>query len=158
MGFGDLAFFAACGGLGNGGGLGAASGFDAFCGGGACCFFGFAQSTTHGGVGVFCLMSSGCLCSLTSGGFCCCSGGFGFGLGQQRLLTNLLGGAMSQLRAILAARGREVAIFCPVKIRPGVEDGHIFGGLCYYWFVDLVRAARIHFSCSYESGDAIGFT
>jgi hypothetical protein len=148
VGFGDLAFFAACGGFGNGGGLGAARGFDAFCCGGAGCFFGLAESTAHGGVGVFRLMGAGSLGCVTCCGLCRSGGCFGFGLGQQRLLANLLGGTMSQLRAILAARGGEVAIFCPVEIRPGVENGHIFGGFCYYRFVDLVRAARIHFSCS----------
>jgi hypothetical protein len=145
MGFGDLSFFAACGGFGNGGGFGAASGFDTLGCGGARCLFGLAQSTAHGGVGVFCLMRAGSLRCLTCSGLCGGSGSFGFGLGEQRLLANLFGGAMSQLRAILAARGGEIAIFCSVKVRPGVEDGHIFGGLCYYWFVNLVRAARIHF-------------
>src|SRR5260370_31775505 len=89
-------------------------------------------------------MRAGSLRSLTCGGLCCCGGGFGFGLGEQRLLTNLFGGAMSQLRAILPARSGEVAVFCSVKVRPGVEDRHIFGGLRYYRFVSLVRAARIH--------------
>jgi hypothetical protein len=148
MGFGYLAFLAAGGGFGDGGGLSAASGFDAFCCGGAGCFFGFAECTAHGGVGVFRLMGAGSLGRVTCCGLCGGSGGFGFGLGQQGLLTNLFGGAMSQLRAILAAGGGEVPIFRPVEIRPGVEDSHIFGGLCYYWFVDLFRAARIHFSCS----------
>jgi hypothetical protein len=145
MGFGDLAFFAACGSFGYCSGFGAASGFDTLgcCGAGR--FFGFAQRTPHGGVGVFCLMSEGSLRCVTRGGLCCCSSGFGFGLGQQCLLANLLGGAMSQLRAILAARGGEVAIFCSVEIRPGVEDRYIFGGFGYDWFVGLVRAARIHF-------------
>jgi hypothetical protein len=148
VGFGDLAFFAACGGFGNCGGLGAASGLDTFCCSGPGGFFGFAEGAAHGGVGVFCLVSAGSLGCVTGCGLCGSSGGFGFSLCQQRLLANLLGGAMSQLGTILAARGGEVAIFCPVEIRPGVEDSHIFGGLCYYWFVDLVRAAGVHFSCS----------
>jgi hypothetical protein len=157
VGFGDLAFFAASGGFGDGGGFGAASGFDTLGCGSAGCLFGLAQSTSHGGVGFFSLMSAGSLrclaCSELSGG---CSG-FGFGLSQQRLFTDLLGGAMSQLGAIFAARRREVAIFRSVKIRPGVEDRHIFRGLSYM-FVGLFRAARIHFSCSYQSGYCIVFT
>ena len=88
----------------------------------------------------FGLMSAGGLRCVTCGGVCGGGGGFGFGLGEQGLLTNLLGGAMSQLRAILAARGGEVAIFCSMKIRPGVEDGHIFGGLRDYGIVGLVSA------------------
>jgi hypothetical protein len=148
VGFGDLAFFASRCGFGNSGGFCAASGFDTLCCGGARCLFGLAQSTSHGGVGVFCLMSACGLRCVTCGGLCCCCGGFGFGLGQQRLLADLLGSTMSQLRAVLPARGGEVAIFGSVKIRPGVEDRHIFGGLGYYWFFNLVRAARIHFSCS----------
>jgi hypothetical protein len=92
---GNLAFFAACGGLGEGGGFGAASGFDTF----GCCssdgLFCFAQSAAHGGVGVFGLMGACSLGGLTGGGLRCNGGGFGFGLGQQRLLTNLLSGAMS---------------------------------------------------------------
>jgi hypothetical protein len=148
MGFGDLAFFAARGSFGDSGGLGAASGFDTLGCGSAGCLFGLAQSMSHGGVGVFCLMRAGSMCCVTCGGLCGSGSGFGFGLSQQRLLTNLLGGAMSQLRAILPARGGEVAIFCSVKIRPGVENRHIFGSLRYAWFVSLVRAARIHISCS----------
>jgi hypothetical protein len=95
MGFGDLALFAACGGFGDGGGFGAASGFDAFCCGGADCLFGFTQSAAHGGVGVFCLMGAGSLGCVACGGLCGCSGGFSLGLGQQRLLADLLGGAVS---------------------------------------------------------------
>jgi hypothetical protein len=103
MGFGDLAFFAARGGFGDSGSLGAASGFDTFRRGSARCLFGLAQSTAHGGVGLFCLMRAGSLRCVACGGLCCGGGSFGFGLGQQGLLTNLLGGAMPQLRAILPA-------------------------------------------------------
>jgi hypothetical protein len=145
MGFGDLAFFTASGGFGDGSGFGAASGFDALCRGGADCLFGFTQGAAHGGVGVFCLMGAGGLSGLTCGGLCGCGGGFSLGLGQQGLLADLLGGAVSQLRAIFPAGSGEVAIFCSVKICPGVEDGYIFGGLRYYRFVGLFRAARIHF-------------
>jgi hypothetical protein len=145
VGFGDLAFFASGGGFGDGGGFGAASGFDTF----GCCgadgLFCFAQSAAHRGVGVFGLMGACGLGGLTCGGLRCSGGGFGFCLGEQCLLTNLFSSAMSQLRAILAAGGGEVTIFCPVEICPRVEDSHIFGSLCYYRFVDLVRAARIHF-------------
>jgi hypothetical protein len=158
VGFGDLAFFAARGGFGNSSGLGAASGFDTLCCGGARRLFGFAQSTAHGGVGVFGLMGACSLRCVTCGGLCGGGGGFGFGLGEQGLLTNLFGGTMSQLRAILPARGGEVAIFCSVKVRPGVEDRDIFGGLGYDWFVGLVRAARIHISCSCASGHGVGLT
>jgi hypothetical protein len=155
MGFGDLAFFAARSGFGDSGGLGAASGFDTLCCGSARCLFGLAESTAHRGVGVFCLMSAGSLRCLTCGGLCGGGSSFGFGLGEQRLLTNLLCSTMSQLRAILPARGGEVAVFRSVKVRPGVEDRHIFGGLRYYRFVSLVRAARIHISCSCASGTVL---
>jgi hypothetical protein len=70
VGLGDFAFFAARGSLGDSGGFGAAGGFDTFGGGGAGGFFGLAQSTTHGGVLVFCLMSSCGLGCVTCGGFC----------------------------------------------------------------------------------------
>jgi hypothetical protein len=105
VGFGDLAFFAAGGGFCNSGGLGTASGFYAL---GCSCtrsFFGFAQSTSHGGVGIVCLMSAGGLGCVTRGGVCCSSGGFGFGLSQQRLFAHLFGCTVSQLRTIFAARG-----------------------------------------------------
>jgi hypothetical protein len=95
MGFGDLAFFAACGGFGDGSGFGAASGFDAFCCGGAGCLFDLAQGAAHRGVGVFCLMGAGGLGCLTCRGFCSGGGGFGLRLGEQRLLTDLLSGAVS---------------------------------------------------------------
>ena len=158
MRFGDLAFFAARGGFGDGGGFGAASGFDTLCCGGAGGFFGFAQGTAHGGVGVFCLMGTGGLCCMTRSGLCCCGGGFGLGLGQQCLLTDLLGGTMSQLRAILPARGGEVAILCSVKIRPGVEDRHIFGGLRYCRSSILSVLRESIFLSPVTSGYRIGFT
>jgi hypothetical protein len=158
MGFGDLAFFAACGGFGDGGGFGATSGFDTLGCGGACGLFGLAQSTSHGGVGVSLLVGAGSLCCMTRSGLCGGCSGFGLGLGHQGLLTNLLGSAMSQLRAILAARCREVAIFCSVKIGPGVEDRYVFGGLCYGLIFSLIGAARIHISCSCTSGYGVGFT
>jgi hypothetical protein len=94
MGFGNLAFFAACGCFGNGSGLGSACGFDALCGCCAGCLFGFAQRTAHGGVGIFCLMGAGGLGCVTRGGLCGGGGGFSLGLRQQRLLADLLGGAM----------------------------------------------------------------
>jgi hypothetical protein len=100
--FGDLAFLTACGCFGNSGGLGAACSFNAFCGRGAGSLFGLAQSTSHRGVGVFCLMGARSLCCVPCRGLCSRGGGFSFGLGQQRLLANLFGGAMPQLGAILA--------------------------------------------------------
>jgi hypothetical protein len=143
---GDLTFFAACGGLGNSSGLGAASGFNALGCSGTRCFFGIAESTTHGGVGVFSLMGTGGLRCVTRGRLCSGSSCFCLGLGKQRLLANLLGRAMPQLRAILAARSREVAILRSVKVRPGVENRDIFGGLRYYRIFGSVRATRIHIS------------
>jgi hypothetical protein len=142
---GDFAFFAAGGGLGDGGGLGTAGSFDALGGGGTRCFLGLAQSTAHGGLGIFCLMGAGCLSCLTSGRLCSSGGGFGFGLGQQGLLADLLGRTMPQLCAVLAARCREVAILRSVKVRPGIENSDIFGGLRYYRIFVPVRAVRIHF-------------
>jgi hypothetical protein len=82
VGFGNLAFFASCGGLSDGGGLGAAGGFDTLCRSGTRGLFGLAQGTAHGGVGVVSLMSACSLGCVTSGGLCCCGGGFGFGLGE----------------------------------------------------------------------------
>jgi hypothetical protein len=141
---GDLALFTACGGLGNGGGFGATGGFDTLCRSGASGLFGLAQSTAHGGVGVFRLMSAGGLGCMACGGLGRGCGSFGFGLGHQRLLADLLGGAMPQLRAVLAARSREVAILCSMKIGPGVEDRDVFRGLRYCGIVGPVCAARIH--------------
>jgi hypothetical protein len=92
--FGDFAFFAARGSLGNGGGFGSACGFDPFGGGGAGGFFGLPQSTAHGGILVFCLMSSCGLRCVTCGGLRCWGGGFGLGLGEQGLFADLLGGAV----------------------------------------------------------------
>jgi hypothetical protein len=92
--FGDFAFFAARGGLGNGGGFGATSGFDTLGCGGAGGFFGLAQGTAHGGIFVFCLMSSCGVGCVARGGLCGCGGGLCFGLGEQGLFADLLGGAM----------------------------------------------------------------
>jgi hypothetical protein len=82
VGFGNLAFFASRGGFSDGGGLGAAGGFDTLCCSGTRGLFGLAQGTVHGGVGVVSLMSACSLGCVTSGGLCCCGGGFGFGLGE----------------------------------------------------------------------------
>jgi hypothetical protein len=101
--FGDFAFFATRGSLGNSGGLGAAGGFDTLGCSCASSFFSFAQSTAHRGVGVFCLMSSCGLCRVACGRFCRGGGSFCFGLGEQCLFADLLGGAMPQLCAVLAA-------------------------------------------------------
>ena len=151
VGFGDLPFFAACCGFGDGCGLGTTRGFDTLGGCGARGFFGLTQSPAHGGVGVIGLMSAGCFGGMTGGGFCGSGGGFGFGLGEESLLANLFGGAMPQLRAILSARGGEVAILCAVEVGPGVENGYIFRGLGYGGFIVPVGAARIHSACSYAS-------
>ncbi len=94
MRLGDLAFFAARGCLGNSGGFGTPCGFDALCRGGAGGLLGLAQGAAHGGVSVFCLMGTGGLLCMTRSGLCCCSGGLGLGLGQQRLFADLLGGTM----------------------------------------------------------------
>jgi hypothetical protein len=143
VGFGDLSFFAACCGFGDSCGFGTASGFDTLGGSGARSFFCLAESAAHGRVGVIGPMGAGGFCCVTSGGFCSSSGSFGFGLREESLFANLFGGAMPQLRAILSARGGEVAILRAVQIRPGVEDGYIFRGF-RYGFIDLVGAARIH--------------
>ena len=94
MRFCNLALFAAGGGFGDGGGFGAAGGFDTFGCGGTGGFFGFAQGTAHGRVGVICLMRTGCLRCVTRGGLCGSCGCFGLGLGEQCLVANLLGSTM----------------------------------------------------------------
>ena len=82
MCFGDLTLFATSGGFGDGGGFGAAGGFDAFGSGCARCLLGFPQSTAHGGVSVFCLVSACGLCCLTCGGVGGCGCGFCLCLGE----------------------------------------------------------------------------
>jgi hypothetical protein len=67
VGFGDLAFFAACGSFGDGCGFGAPGGFDTFCGGCAGSLLGLSECATHGRVGVFGLVVEGCLSGVTSG-------------------------------------------------------------------------------------------
>jgi hypothetical protein len=144
VGLGDLAFFAARGGFSDGGGFGTASGFDTLRSSGASGLFCLAERPAHSGVGLFGLVGPRSLSGLMSDGLCCYCGGFSFRLGEESLFAHLLGGAMSQLRAIFAARCGEVAILCSMQIGPGVEDGHIFRGLRYCRIISLVRAARIH--------------
>jgi hypothetical protein len=144
MGLGDLALFAACGGFGDGSGFSTACCFDSLCGCSASGIFSFAESAAHGGVGIISLMDASGLCGLASSGICGSGGGFSLCLGKEGLFTHLLGSAVPQLRAVLSAGRREVAIFCSMQIGPGVEDGHIFRGLCYCRIICLVRAARIH--------------
>jgi hypothetical protein len=127
----DLALFATRAGFGYGGSFGAACGFDAFGGCGAGGFFGFTQSPAHGGVRVFSLMSAGGVGCVTRGGLSGNGSSFGLGLSEERLFADLLCGAVSQLRTIFAARSGEVAIFCSVKIGPGVKNCHIFRCFCY---------------------------
>jgi hypothetical protein len=66
------------------------------------------------------------------------------GLGPQRLLSLLLSSAMSQLRAILSSRRREIAVLRSMEIRPGVKDCHIFRRLRDRALLKLVYAVRIH--------------
>jgi hypothetical protein len=101
--FGDLALFTACGSFGYGCCFGAACGFNTFSGGGASGFFRLEQSAAHGGVGIFGLMGAGGFGCLTRGRLSSSRSRLGFGLGEEGLLADLLCGAMSQLRAILAA-------------------------------------------------------
>src|SRR5271169_5979124 len=129
MGFGNLALFATSGGFGDCGGFGAACGFDTLgcCGTGG--VFGFAEGAAHGRVSILCPMGSSGFGCVT----CCRVGGgrssFRFRFGKECLLTDLLGGAMSELRAILAPGGGEIAILCTMKIGPGVKDRDVFRGL-----------------------------
>ena len=89
--------------FGYGCGFGATCGFDTFGGCSAGGFFGFTQSPAHGGVRVFSLMSTGGVGRVTRGRVSGSGGSFGLGLSEERLFADLLSGAMSQLRAILAA-------------------------------------------------------
>jgi hypothetical protein len=118
VGFGDLAFFTAGRGFGDGGGLGAASGFDTFCSGSAGCLLGLAQRVLRGSIGFVNLeMARGLNCPAFRG-VCGGCGFFGFSLRKKRLLPHLLCRTMSQLRAVLAARGGEIAIFGSMQIGP----------------------------------------
>jgi hypothetical protein len=129
MGLCNLALFTTSGGFGDCGCFGAPCGFDTFSCRGTGGLFGFAKGAAHGGVGILCLMGSGGFGCVT----CCGIGGgssnFCFRFGKERLLAHLLGGAMPELRAILAPRGGEIAILCTVKIGPGVKDRDVFRGL-----------------------------
>jgi hypothetical protein len=118
VGLGDLLFFAARGSFGNSSSLGTAGGFDTLGGGSASCLFGFAQRTLRGGVGIVGLEDPRGFHCTAFGGIGSVRGGFSFSLGKQRLLPHLLCRTMSQLRTVLAARGREVAIFRSMQIRP----------------------------------------
>jgi hypothetical protein len=141
MSLGDLPLFAASGSLGYCGCLSPARCFETLGGGGAGGFFGLAESTAHGGVGVFGPMGAGGLGCMTCGGIGGGGGGLSFSLSEKGLLAHLLGGTMSQLRAIFAAGCREVAILCAMKICPGVEDRYVFGGLPCCGLIDPVHLA-----------------
>jgi hypothetical protein len=144
MGFGDLSLFAAGGCFGDRGCLGTAGGFDTLGGGCTSCLVGLAQSTLRGRIGLISLiMPSGRDCAAFSR-ICGVCGGFGFGLGEKGLLAYLLRGMMSQLRAVLAARGREIAIFGSMEIGPGVENGHIFRSLRDYEIIGFFSVLRVH--------------
>src|ERR1700733_1259336 len=111
MGFGGLALCAAGGGFGDSGCLGTAGGFDTLSGGCTSCLVGLAQSTLRGRIGfIGLIMPRGRACAAFSR-VCGICGGFGLGLGEKGLLAHLLRSMMSQLRAVLAARGGEIAIF-----------------------------------------------
>jgi hypothetical protein len=146
VGLGDLLFFAARGGFGNSSSLGTAGGFDTLGGGSASCLFGFAQRALRGGIGIIGLEDPRGFHCTAFGGIGSVRGGFSFSLGKQRLLPHLLCRTMSQLCTVLAARGREVAIFRSMQIRPRVENSHIFRSLRDYELIAFICAASIHHS------------
>jgi hypothetical protein len=86
---------------------------------------------------------------LAFGGICGGSGGFSLGLRKQRLLAHLLCGTMPQLRAVLPARGGEVAILRSMQIGPRVKNSHIFRSLRDYKLIGFIRAVRVHASQSH---------
>jgi hypothetical protein len=146
VGLGDLFFFAARGGFGNSSSLCTAGSFDTLGGGSASCLFGLAQRALRGGIGITGLENPRGFDCTAFGGIGGIRSGFSFSLGKQRLLAYLLCRTMSQLRTVLAARCREVAIFRSMQIRPRVENSHIFRSLRDYELIAFICAASIHHS------------
>ena len=144
MGFSNLAFFAACSGFGHSGGLCTPSSFDTLGCSSACCLFGLLQCALRGGIGFVQFEMPSRLDCLTLSGICCFGCCFGFCLRKKRLFPNLLGRTMSQLRAVLAARGREVTILRSMQIGPGVKNSHIFWSFGNRDLIGLICALRIH--------------
>jgi hypothetical protein len=144
MGFGDLALFAAGGGFGDSGCFGPTGGFDTL--GGSCtsCLVGLAESTLRGRIGFIGLIMPGGRDCAAFSRVCGICRGFSLGLGEKGLLAHLLCGMMSQLRAVLATRGGEVAIFGSMQIGPGVENGHIFRSLRDYEIIGFFGVLRVH--------------
>jgi hypothetical protein len=103
---GNFALFAARCGLGNRCGLGPAGGFDALGSGSASCLLRFAQRVLDEGLRRLAgLLAPSSLYGLARGQLGRSRSLFGLRLRQQSLFTDLLGGTMPQLRAILATRG-----------------------------------------------------
>jgi hypothetical protein len=144
MCLGYLTLFTSGGGFGSGGSFGATRCFNPFSGGGACCLFSLTEILLQGNRRGRTLLRACGVCGLA----CCCLGGLcsglSFGLGEQGLLTNLFGGAVTQLRAILSSRGGEVAILRSVQVSPRVKYSDIFRRLGDAEIIDLVRAPFFH--------------
>jgi hypothetical protein len=158
----DLALFSAGGCFGRCGNLGPPRGFESFGSGCLGGFFGLAQGTAPGGVGIIRLGVERGLCRVTSYDLCRCGGVFRFGLSDQSLFFYLLRSALSQLRAVFATRCGEVAILRSVKICPGIKYCHIFRCFRYWEIIDLVDdligAVRVHSSWSCMYGEAASFS
>ncbi len=141
MGLGDLTLFPAGGSFSHGSGFGPAGSLYTLGGCGTSCIFSLTQRPLHGRVRVLPLCSLGCLasCRVRSR-----SRSLSLSLGQQRLLANLLSGAVPQLGAVLSSRRRKIPILRSMQVRPRIEYRHIFGRLCGVQLFNLVCAARIH--------------
>lgn len=133
LSFGQIAPGETGGCLGEGGWLGTTDGFDVFCGGSL-----GGGARLRGGVHLEHTVGIGCrlievlgrvfrLVCLEIGEI---GGVLGFGLDMEARVAGLLGGAVAELRAVLASGGGEVAIFGTVEVCPGVQDSNIFG--CFY--------------------------
>jgi hypothetical protein len=101
----DLALFTSRSGLCRRRCFGATRRFYSFGGSGTRCLLGLTEILLQGNFGRCSLMGTCCVCRLACSSFGSLCGRLGFGLGQQSLLTNLFGSAVTQLCAILSPRG-----------------------------------------------------
>jgi len=148
-GIGNFALFAASDGFRSGGGLGAACRFHALGRGDASCLLGLMDGLLMGVLGLSWLVGHGDFLRLTGGSFGEVCGGLGACLGPELLFVRLFGGTVSELCTIFAAGGGEVPVLGAVKVRPGVQNGDVFGRFHGGQIFDSLGIALFHGGRSY---------
>ena len=94
-----------------------------------------------GAVVLFC--GASCALGLTGNLLSFCRSKLRLSLSCKLLLMKLFGCTMPHLRTVLPTRCREIAVLCPMQVRPRKQDRYIFGRL-RQGLIGIVNQVRIH--------------